>query len=577
MFKQQILEDLKKAVKDLGFQSTDIVCDIPKNSDFGDYTSNIALQLAKLNSINGKQTPIEIAKEISKKLKDLDYLERVEVAGGGFINFYIKPDHLMQNLHQVCDYACFVDPKPKVAGGQQKRIFMEYAQPNSHKPFHIGHTRNVSLGESLSRLLEACGDEVFRSTYGSDIGLPVAKALWGIMELENEFKEARKQPIKEKVEFLGKAYVYGSKAYDENEEVRAQINQINTKVYQRDSKTIKVWEETKKWSFDYFDQIYQVLGTKFDRSFWESEVEGEGKRLVSEHIGEVFEEDAGAIIFPGEKYGLHNRVFINSAGNPTYEAKDLGLVYLKEKLWHFDQAIILSGSEQIEYFKVMFKALEMIDGHFKEKVINFPFGMVNLSSGKMSSRTGTVITFEWLLEEVKKRVSAIMSKTVNAKEITEVERQQIVDTVSMGAIKFTMLKFAPNTNITFDLEKSVSLEGDSGPYIQYTYARAKSVLRNAQYSYQPAEIKGDLEKEELILLRQIEHFDSIIKEAATNYAPHLVANFLVDFARNFNLFYQKYPIVKHDKSELRLAITCAVAVRIKQGLYLLGIESPERM
>ena len=578
MFKQRILEYLKKIVKELGYESSDIVCSIPKNSEFGDYTSNIPLQLAKQKGEDGKQNPLEIAKQILDKLKSLDSAQdnfyEIKIAGGGFLNFYIKPQKLMENLHQVCDYACFVDPKPKVENHEKKKILVEYASFNALKPIHIGHLRNITLGESITRLLEANNHEVFRVTYTSDIGLPAAKVVWGILQNKDDFKEAKKKNLREKAEFLGKIYVKANTEYENEPESKLEIDQINTQIYQRDEKYVPVWQEAIQWTLDYFEYIYQLLGTKFDKQFLESEVEGPGKEIVEDNIGKVFREDGGAVIFPGSEFGLHNRVFITSAGNPTYEAKDMALAKVESSTYPADLIIHVVANDQDDYFKVIFKALDLLDHDLASRERHLSYGYVTLPSGKMSSRKGNVITLEQLYDLVKEKIEDITSKN---KELSKEEKIDIVKMVSLGAIKFTLLKYASHTDVTFDLENSVSLQGDSGPYVQYTYARAKSVLRNAQYSYQPAEIKGELDKEELILLRQVEHFDSIVREAALNYAPHLIANFLVDFARNFNLFYQKHPIIKHKKSELRLALTCAVAVRIKQGLYLLGIESLDRM
>lgn len=572
MIKNQLEEDLKKVITDLGLEPSDALIYIPKNSGFGEYTTNIALQLSKQKEDKDKQSSIDIAKAIIEKLGKKEYLSKTEVAGGGFINFYLTKEALMSNIHLVCNYSYMVDPQLIDKKEVTQKIFMEYAQPNTHKAFHIGHTRNISLGESLSRLLESQGNSVYRSTYGSDIGLPVAKAIWGVLALEEEFKEVKKKDSRSKAEFLGQAYAKGALAFEEKEEVKAEINKINLNLYARDPKYMSLWEETKKWSLEYFEQVYQKLGTKFDREFLESEVEGEGKRKVLDNIGKIFVEHEGAVIFEGEKYGLHNRVFISSLGNPTYEAKDLGLAFLKRQIWSFDKAIILSGVEQQEYFKVMFCALEMVDESFKGKMVNFPFGMVDLKGKKMSSRTGDVVTFDELFGEVRKKVAEIMQKSGLE------DREQIIDMVSIGAIKFSMLKYSPQTKILFDVESSVALDGDSGPYVQYTYARAKSVLRSASYDYQPKIEPGELEPEEKLLLQKIEVFTLIVKEASDSLNPTLLTSFLLEASRAFNMFYQKHPIIKaEEKAEFRLALTCSIAVILKQGLYLLGIDAPERM
>jgi arginyl-tRNA synthetase len=599
MLKQRILEDLKKAVEELGYNADDIVCSIPKNPGFGDYTSNIALQLAKQKPELGKQNPHEIATQILEKFGKPDYLEKAEVAGGGFINFFIKPEFLMHSLKKVCDYASLVNPKMDLEGKETKKILVEFAHPNTHKQFHIGHLRNIILGESICRLLETTGHEVFRANYQGDIGLHVAKAIWGIEKLKGRSNITDKSPLNDRIKFLGESYTKGAIAYESIESAKEEIQKINKELYAQDPKWLKLWEKTRTWSLEYFDTIYKRLGTHFHQLFFESQVQQKGEELVRNNIGTIFQRDQGAIIFKGEDFGLHNRVFITSEGNPTYEGKEMGLAEAEYEALKFDRAIHIVANEQEGYFKVVFKAIEQLHPQLKDKEFHLSYGFVDLKEGKMSSRTGQVVTFDFLYDQVKKRVENIMdkSKTATLNEVkgitsgiypsaspqddkapmTEQEKAQIIDIVSIGAIKFGMLKFAPTTNIAFDLESSVALDGDSGPYLQYTYARAKSVLRTAQYNYIPTTIPETLEIEERQLLQRIEHFQSFIEDAASDLHPNIIASYLLEFARLFNLFYQKHPIIKGDKSELRLALTCAVAVVLKQGLYLLGIEAPERM
>lgn len=577
MLKIRLEEDLKKLVDELGFQVGDVVCNIPKNSSFGDYTTNLALQLANQQGVFDKQSPIDIAKKISvaiaKKIEELEYIQKVEIAGPGFINIYLKESSLMDSLEKVCDYSYLVNPKLDT-NGDRKKILVEFGHPNTHKEFHIGHMRDIIIGESISRILEGVGNKVFRVNYQGDIGLHVAKALWGLEKVK--MQNAKVKSLQQKAHFLGQAYAAGSKAYEEDEKAKADVLEINNRIYQRDPKIIKLWEKTRKWSLDYYDQIYKVMGVSFDRLFFESEVEALGKQLVLENLGKVFEEDQGAIIFRGELHGLHNRVFVTSAGHPTYEGKEVGLAKIEYEEFNYDKSIHVVANEQDGYFQVAFRAIELVFPHLIGKKYHLSYGFVDLKEGKMSSRTGQVVTFDWLFSEIKNRVEKIM-KSASERGLGNEEREQIIDMVSIGAIKFTILKFAPSTNISFDLEKSVALEGDSGPYIQYTYARAKSVLRNANYDYQPTEIEATLEKEERDLLRSIEHFTSFIEESALSLHPNILCGYLLDIGKLFNLFYQKHSIIKGEKSEFRLALTCAVAVILKQGLYLLGIDSPERM
>lgn len=584
MFKQRILEDLKRVVGDLGYGEVDIVLSIPKNSEFGDYTTNLALQLAKSKSVKGKHSPEVIAKEILSHLGDLSYLEKTEVAGGGFINFFIKPDALLESLRKVCDYSSLVNPELNLENNDKQKILVEYASFNALKPIHVGHMRNIILGESVSRLLESTGDRVFRVTYTSDIGLPSAKVVWALMNSEKEFRESKKKTLRERIEFLGKIYVKGHSAYEEVESKREEIKVVNNRIYQRDPQVVKIWQEALSWAFEYFQNIYVLMGSRFDKEILESEVEGPGAKIVRENLGKIFIEDQGAIIFPGEQFGLHNRVFISSVGNPTYEAKDMALAEVEYEAFNFDEAIHVVASDQDDYFKVIFKALEQLNPDLAKKESHLSYGYVFGPSGKMSSRKGNVITLEEIYDQIQGQVKEIVK---NSKELKLEEKEEVIRTVSLGAMKYSILKYAPRTDVTFDIEKSVSLQGDSGPYIQYSYARAKSVLRNAQFDYQvdlphseahPISINHQLEVEERQILRKIEHFEEAIEESAGLYAPNTLTQYLLELASLFNLFYQKHPILKsEEKSEFRLALTCAVAVILKQGLYLLGIEAPERM
>ncbi len=573
MLKQQILEDLKKAVGDLGFPTTDIVISIPQNSAFGMYTTNLALQLAKLEGSKGKQSPIEIAKEIVDRLQltgySKDYLEKTEVAGGGFINFYIKDEVLLKNLSEVAKVE-------KV--GQPQKILVEYGHANILKEAHIGHLRTYILGESLSRTLEFLGYQVFRANYQGDVGLHVAKALWGITKLGLPEKELS---LEEKAKFLGQAYALGSSDYDEDSEAKKKIDEINVEIYQKDSKVMDLYKIGRDWSLEYYEDLYKLLGIKYDRLFFESEVYELGKKLVLENTGSprstrveagtIFEKSDGAIIFPGEKYGLHNRVFITTAGNTTYEAKEMGLAEAEYETFNYDRAIHVVGSEQAGYFQVVIKALELLFAHLLGKKHHLSYGMVDLKAGKMSSRTGNIVSIDGLVKIVSEKVEEIVK---DSKLDTS---QATIKQIALGAIKFAYLKFSPASNMIFNLEQSVSLDGDSGPYLQYTYARIQSVLKMAGSinDFEASEI--NLEAEEKALLRRLEYFAGTVEVAGAGYRPNLLCEYLLDLSRDFNLFYQKHRIINSDKKQFRLQLAAAVGEVLKTGLNLLGIDSPERM
>ncbi len=550
----------------MGYSVNDILLSIPENPSFGDYSTNIALQLAKQKVENLNQSPREIASMLSEKiLSRQDFLSKIEVAGPGFLNFYLKEADLQEQALANAAKIIKVD--------QPKKILVEYAQPNTHKAFHIGHLRNITYGESVVRLLESQGHQLYRCTYGSDIGLPVAKAIWGIQQLEDKYSQVKKQDLKTKAEYLGRAYAHGATAYEGSSEAKEQINQLNKALYARDPELVPLWEETRQWSLDYFQTIFQRVGTQFDGVFSESEVEEPGKKIVEENTGEIFIHDNGAVVFPGEMHGLHTRVFITSLGNPTYEAKELGLAELEYNSFPYDLSLHVVGNEQQAYFQVIIKVLELIHPHLKDKKKHLSYGMVNLPTGKMSSRTGEVITADWVFDQVSHQVEAVM-------KATKVEQKaEVVEQIMQGAIKFAMLRYSAQADIAFDLEKSVSLQGDSGPYLQYSYARTQSVLAkegadSVEVQQSPVE---SLEPEERAVLRALNYFNEIVSLAAQEHKPNLLSEYLLELAKVFNLFYQRHRIIESDKKIFRLQITKAVGDTLKTGLHLLGIEALAQM
>lgn len=559
MLRQQILKDLKTAVEKLKFPPTDIVISIPQNPAFGDYSTNLALQLAKLEGVKGKQSPLEIANDILGHLSDLGYLSKVEVAGGGFINFFVSDKELLKNADDL-DLLQEVDSPQKV--------MVEYGHVNPLKEIHIGHLRTFILGESISRILESLGHQVFRANYQGDIGLHIAKAIWGIQKLGLPSKELA---LEEKAKFLGQAYAEGNKTYEEDPEVKKEIDQINSNLYKKDQNLQEIYQLARSWSLEYFEPIYQLLGTKYDRCFFESEVFERGKQVVLEQVGKVFEKNDGAVIFPGEKHGLHNRVFITSAGNPTYEGKEIGLAELEYDSFNYEKAIHVVASEQEGYFQVVFKVMEAVFPYLQGKKYHLSYGIVDLKEGKMSSRTGNVVTVDDLYHVVSEKVRELMKQSKLHID------QEIVRKVALGAIKFSYLKFSPRPNMVFDLEESVSLDGDSGPYIQYTFARIQSVLKNAKAE---GKIEHEItlpDTEERQLLRFLMYFQEIVEQAAFSLHPNVLASYLVDLSRLFNLFYQKSRIIGSEKEAFRLKLSEEVGKVLQKGLHLLGIEAPERM
>lgn len=558
--KKQIEEKLGEVLKKITGEKTDFILQPSEKFENGDYFTNIALRLAgKL----GKK-PLDIAYEIKKELesKGILYIEKIEVAPPGFINFFLNDKYLLGVVSEINTQKENFGNSEKLKG---RKVMVEYADPNPFKEFHIGHVYSITVGETLSRLFESQSADVMRVCYQGDVGLHVAKAIYGMMQLEKDLPD-KNSPLTLRAQFLGRAYALGAGVYDEKKD---EINSLNKTIYEKsDAEINKLYDLGRSWSLEYFDFLYKRLGTKFEKFYFESQAGVVGLLLVKEFLNKgVFEESDGAVIFPGEKFGLHNRVFINSLGLPTYEAKEMGLAPTKYKDFKYDVSVIITGNEVNDYFKVVLKALEQIDKDLSSKTIHISHGMVRLPSGKMSSRTGDVITGEWLIDEATSRIQ---------KEFPEMS-DETSEKVAVGAVKYALLKSTLGKDLEFNFDDSIALEGASGPYLQYTFVRTKSVIEKGKKDY----LKGlksfaekELKDEEKIILRKLIHFPEIVTLSQEKLSPNILATYLFELSQAFNIFYQKHKIGEND---FRLTLSEVVGQVIKNGLRLLGIETVERM
>jgi arginyl-tRNA synthetase len=455
---------------------------------------------------------------------------------------------------------------------------VEYTDPNPFKPFHIGHLMTNAIGESIARILEHSGASVSRANYQGDIGLHVAKAIYGLFK--NEELQSKAGDHNLQASNIGKAYVYGADAYETDENAKKEIDEINKRIYEKSNKKIN---EIYTWGFDVtmeaFEDLYKMLGTKFSYYFLESAMADIGREIVKVNLGTVFEESDGAIVFKAEKYDpkLHTRVFITSSGLPTYETKELGLTEEKFKTDpEMNLSIVVTANEQMEYMKVVEKAISLIDNpnYKNRKMLHITHGLMRLASGKMSSRKGNVVTGESLIHDT----IALVAEKIKERDWNENEKAEVSETVGVAAIKYSILKQSTGGDIIYDFEKSISFEGDSGPYLQYSYARANSVLEKAQKE----NIFPDFEKapsEIFEVEKMLYKFEEIVSRAVSEYEPHYIANYLIEVARSYNSFYGNVVIVnKEDKnSSYKVALTYAFSFVMKTGLHLLGIEAPRKM
>src|SRR5271168_4888416 len=457
--KEKIVDLIGQALRSEGLKTDSISLEHPDDFINGDYSTPVALVLGKKHKIKPLDLALKIVEHISNNKPE--EIERVETAGVGFINFYFNKKFFSESLKGILKISEDFG-KTKILKGQN--IVVDYTDPNPFKQFHIGHLMSNAIGEALCRIMEWNGAEVKRVCYQGDVGRHVALAIYGIRLMDKPFPDDS-APLNEKTAYLGKAYTLGSNVVKDNPALEKQIQIINKDIYTRNDEEINtLYNKGREWSLEHFEEIYKMLGTKFDRYFFESQTASIGKNIVEENIGKVFEESDDAIIFPGEKYGLHTRVFLTKEKLPTYEAKDLGLAKLKYEAYPYETSIIITASEQKQYFEVLIKALGQIFPNIAKTMRHISHGMMRLPSGKMSSRTGDIITGESMIFSAQDEVT----EKIKDKRYSEEILKEIVQKVSIAAIKYSILKQSPGKDIIFDLNSAVSFEGDSGPYLQYT-------------------------------------------------------------------------------------------------------------
>lgn len=554
------VQKLQEQEKLPDFEIPEVKVEHSDQEQHGDYASNVALVLK--NEI--EESPMEIAEQIASVVES-EQLEKVEAAEPGFINFFVKDDYFQQQVNEVLEQG---EDYGSSDLGKSKKVVVEYGQPNTHKLPHVGHFRSYALGESLARLLEFNGYNVFRANYQGDVGLHVAKCLWGYQEKSFEEKEK----LEDNIELLQEAYQYGAQRYEENEQAQEEIDELNNKIQRESEEVMNLWKKTRQWSIDYYDQLQKELGVDYDRFYFESEVGEKGKEIVGDNLGDVFEKSEGAVIFPGSDYGLHDRVFITSEGNPTYEAKDLALPFLKKQDFDYDLSVISTASEQIEYFKVVYKALEQIEPDLAEKFEHVPFGLISLKGGELSSRKGNIVSIKELMKQVERSLRKLVEKRKGN------PGQETMDKLMTGACKYSLLKTTPRKDMIFDVEQSIDLEGDSGPYLQYTNVRTLSILAKEEV---PEEFNGELleQEKELGLLKTLARFPEVVEKASQDYKPNLICNYLFDLAQQFNTFYEEIPVLQAEAEvkKTRLALVKSVNQVLENGLQLLGIDTPQQM
>ena len=547
----------------VSISANDVSLEHPAELKNGDYSTSVALKYTK----EAGMPPRALAAKIVAALGTIEDASKIEVAGAGFINFYLAPSALAEAIEKARTEDMPALRSLGVGGwgsgtlNAGKKILVEYTDPNPFKEFHIGHLMSNAIGESIARLLQFSGAEVKRANYQGDVGPHVAKAIWGIEKLGLNPNDSSA---------LGQAYTAGSEAYENDVAAKQEIDALNAKVYDRsDTHVNEIYAAGRKASLAHFEELYAILGTKFDHYFFESETAPRGIKLVQAHP-EVFVQSDGAVVYRGEDDGLHTRVFLTSKGLPTYETKELGLGELKAETWDFDTSITITAHEQSDYFEVVLAAMKKVMPKVASKMQHISHGMMRFADGKMSSRTGNVITGESLLLDLTEAAK------VRATESRADDPAKLAEAVAVAAIKYQILKQASGKDIIFDRERALSLEGDSGPYLQYAYARAEQLVEKAKEQGVVAKTDGGMEPNDLT--RLLHRFPEAVEYAAAHREPHLLTNYLLEFAALFNSWYAQVHVLDSSAdSPHKVALVDAVRHTLKNGLWVLGIPTPERM
>lgn len=556
--KEQIQIIIQSVCRDLFHIETKVELTRPE-ATFGDYSTNLALKLSKQIDKPASEIAEMIAGIINNQKTEI--IDNASVAGPGFINI---------NLTSAALYDSYLNADKWSKPNKNKQILVEFGDPNPFKEMHLGHLYTSVEGDSIAHILEASGAEVKRLSYHGDVGLQVAKCIWGIGTAINWNLDELDKALKDNS--LGHYYSLGNEAYKADESIAKTIQEINQHVYKRDDENInKIYDLGKKISFDQFDEVFKHLNIKFDKQYLESESADIGLATVHKYLGSVFAESEGAIVFKGEKVGLHTRVFITSQGLPTYDTKDLGLVELKHR--DFPDAvksIVITASEQSEYFKVMLAALKEINPELASITQHLAHGFLSLTTGKMSSRDGNIYAAKTLLDDVQTAVKAQYPNSLVQEE------------VFLSSIRYTFLKQKIGADIVFNVDESVSLEGNSGPYIQYAHARARSILNKAADTdkkiHPDLEIKQiQLQKDERHLAMKISEFPDVIEQAAMDYMPHHICTYLYELSQQFNSFYESNRVINNSRMFTRLHLVEKYADVLKKGLQVLNIPAPNHM
>ena len=592
MIEQRILESISAAFEKLfnhSLEANSIGLQATRKEFPGTYTF-VTFPFLKVTGKN----PEESGKLIGDFVKD--YLD--EVTGynvvKGFINFELADQVWLQVLQQILDKEAYGQHKPN-----GKKVMVEFSSPNTNKPLHLGHLRNNFLGDSVARIMAASGYEVNRVNLVNDRGIHICKSMLAYQKFGNG-ETPQSVGIKGD-KLVGNYYVRFDKAY--KEEIAAleekgieteqakkeapiiiEAQQMLKKWEDGDEETVALWKKMNGWVYDGFDTSYRTMGVSFDKYYYESETYLLGKDLIQEGLtkGVFFKKEDNSVWVDLTDNGLDQKLVLRGDGTSVYITQDMGTCEMKHSNFPFDKSVYVVGNEQDYHFNVLFHIMRKLGRPYADGLYHLSYGMVDLPSGKMKSREGTVVDADDLMQEMFDTAEQHTRELGKIEGMGEDEAKELYRVLGLGALKYFLLRVDPKKRMLFDPAQSIEFQGDTGPFIQYTHARISAILRRAGTLEIEGKVASDtvLHARESDLIYRLSLYPQVIDSAAEEYSPSVVAQYIYDVAKDYNGFYQEVSIFNEENKalvQMRIALSKATAQVIKSGMNLLGIDVPERM
>ncbi len=592
-----IIKNVQAAIADLYATTVDkevVSVQQTKKEFVGDRTI-IVFPLLKLSKKSPEQTANEIGEYLMQTLPALQSYNVIK----GFLNLSIHPSFWLSALEQAHYHTNYGHSSPT---DLSKKIVIEFSSPNTNKPLHLGHVRNNLIGHSLAEILTAASNKVTKVNLINDRGIHICKSMLAWQKWGNG--ETPESAALKGDHLVGKYYVLFDVenrkqiaelvAQGHKPEQAAKMTPLILEAQEmlraweaHDQAVLNLWTTMNGWVYAGFEETYKRIGIEFDKIYYESQTYKLGKDEVSKGVdsGVLLRKDDGSVWADLTADGLDQKLLLRSDSTSVYMTQDIGTAIARYNEYQFDKHIYVVGNEQDYHFKVLTLILQKLGYQWAGNLLHFSYGMVDLTSGRMKSREGTVVDADDLMAEMYAEAKQISKQLGKLEGFSVAEAEQIFETIALGALKYYILKVDPKKNITFNPEESIDFNGNTGPFIQYTYARIQSVLRKAtekeiSHTNPTFNLQLTIDAKEIVLLKYIYNYPEIVSEAANNLSPAMIANYVYDFAKEYNQFYHDFPILKETNDELRifrLVLSATVAKIIKSAMLLLGIGVPARM